>query len=364
MDTKLKKLLLVLAFLFGAGGTWAQNQPFPAASSPPYTFVVAPGYYTSFANAKAQCPAAGCIIDMTSSGNQALGTIDVGNNGPALTLLLGPYNYTATQIVLRTGTKVYGMGGLGGLATGTNITATSTTNPLIVANTNPSTDQPAQHVTMNGIQFFGAANGVNTADGMLFQTTSTTGLGGIWYSIFENIQFQKFGGVSIHFQGPSTYGQNGDNQWVTFINTTVFRTQGGGNALRIEGSNNFIKFINGELDGYAGNGAIDPTSTPNIFIGGGPGSANAGSPYMIMFEDVAIQGSAVGVQIDGGYSIKFLHCHHEEMYGVFHITQSQMARTSRLSAWISTVNHSTGTWQSIAVMDTSCNLIQALPQRT
>jgi hypothetical protein len=343
----------------------------------------------------------GGTIDMRGNSSAAAldlsNYIDVGNGGVPVTILLGPYTYTAQQIVCRTNTEIIGMAG-------TFIQSTNISGPLVVFSTN-SGDSPAFKVHLRRINFYGPGAGsngqpvydyvapkvtsfsINASDvasfvcdnnfvagqtvvlggfvtGTYFNnqtvTVSATGLSstgfqasfthgavsstsessafatpnvdcmyfdsisgttGCWYSLFEDLFFQGFGGNVIHFAtGDPT---SATSQWLTFLNCYVYRGAGGGNALRVEAANYFLTFINGELDGYNGNDSIAPDTNANIYIGGsdhaGMGSGQS-YPYIISFRDVAIQGAETLVQIDGGFRIKFDNCHFEQGYTAFSFT--------------------------------------------
>jgi hypothetical protein len=174
------------------------------------TIIVAPG--GTLEQAFSICPSSGCTIDMRGTNNAttlALGSFDSGNHAagslPAITILLGPYDYTMTQLVLRAGLTLKGMknGDAGG--SGTTIAATRASAPLIVG-PQSGTDNAAQHVTIEDIRFTGAAS--NTADGMLLDTAGigTGAGGGVWNSQFKNIVFDGFGGVPIHLRGGGCNG--------------------------------------------------------------------------------------------------------------------------------------------------------------
>ena len=95
----------------------------------------------------------------------------------------------------------------------------------------------------------------------------------------------------------------------------MFRTAGGNNALRLEGSNFEMDFSNCEFDGQAiGDGT-------NIYIGGLAGGIN-GYPLNIRFTGLVTQVAAVGVQIDGAAGISFYSSHHEKLWGVYSITNN------------------------------------------
>ena len=282
---------------------------------------------TVYANVQAAITAAtvggrGSIVDARGcslAGCLALGTLDVGNvtnPAPAVTVLLGPYQYTATQIILRRGFGLLGMknGDAGG--TGTTITATSASTPLIIG-PNHGTDQPAQHWLLENIRFVGA--NASTADGMFLDTIGigAGGLGGSWYSQVRNCVFDSFGGIGIHLRGSGAGGTAGFgvNQWISFYDVTVFRTNAGGSAVNIEGANYQIFFYGGEYDGYLGNAGIDASATPNVYVGcRNCGTLFGAQPYIVEFHGPTIQGAATLVQIDGAANVVFSHPHHEQGY--------------------------------------------------
>jgi hypothetical protein len=280
------------------------------------------------AQALAAAVAAGAgVVDArgdNSASALALGRLDPGNEAPAITLLLGPYAYTATQITLRAGFHIVGMGGGSGTATGTQITATSTTSPLFIG---PplTTDQPAQHVLISDIRLRGPSRGSNSADCFFIDASpNPRGLQGVWFSEFRNLLIGSFGGVSLHFRGANAAGKNGVNQNNYFYNVTAYRGKaGGGEALRMEGANYQFYFYNSFLDSYHGNTSIDTSSTSNIFLGGGPGSLTSGYPYIIEFYGLTTEGAANLIQIDGASQVVFYGMHAEQAYGVVKVTWDQ-----------------------------------------
>jgi hypothetical protein len=251
----------------------------------------------------------------------SLGTLDVGNHAagsiPAVTIYLGPYNYTATQIVMRAGFHVVGMnnGDTGG--SGTTIKATSATTPLIVGPLS-GTDVAAQHCGLENLRLTGATS--STADGIFFDTAGigTGGLGGVWYSQFKNLALDGFGGNVVHIRGGGATGtaSQGVNQWLSFYDVTAIRTLGGGSAVRIEGANFQTFFYGGEYDSTYGNSNIDTSATPNVYIGcSGCGSiGTTAEPYIIQFLGGTIQGASNLVQVDAAAQVTFQGMHHEQGY--------------------------------------------------
>jgi hypothetical protein len=277
--------------------------------------------YASLAAAFAACPSAGCIIDMRGNPNAlALGNFDPGNEGPPVTILLGPYTYTATTITMRTNLRIYGTGG-------TEIIEQSSSAPLFQG---PPlvTDQPALNVDIEGLLLVGygytscaGGAGLGTGDAIYVNANQNGALDGIWYSKFADLTICQFGGIDIHLRGASNTGYLGINQFVSFYDVTAIRSLAGGNAVRLEGSNYQISFLHCELDGNYLNSSIDTNATPNIFIGAGPGSGTTGYPYIINFSNgPTSEGAATIAQIDGAANVVFDSMHHEQAYGVYKIT--------------------------------------------
>ena len=125
----------------------------------------------------------------------------------------------------------------------------------------------------------------------------------MWYSTFNDIYIDGFAGTGLHVRGPSN-SFAALTQWVLFNNIIVFRTRGGGNALKLEGGLFELRFVNCEFDGQ---GIGDGT---NIYIGGSGGGVS-GYPWSIVFEGLVSQAAATAVQIDGALNITFRGSHHE-----------------------------------------------------
>ena len=267
--------------------------------------------YRTLAQALAGCPIEGCTIDMRGNSNPSalvLGTFDPGKR--AVTLLLGPYRYTATQITLRTNLQIigYGSGTVAG-GQGTIIASDDSRNrPLFVlpqANHNP-----AQFVVLRNFEILAAAQ--NTSQDCFFLDTSGFYDSGLRYSVFDQLQITGFRGVSLHLRGSSnTY--NGLNEWDQFNSLIIYRPSGGGNAVRIEGANGQIEFIGGQYDGQ-----IQGEGT-NIYVGTYLGGSVG--PLDITFHKVTTQLADVGVNVNGCRMCDFA-MHHEAINGVYLINHS------------------------------------------
>jgi hypothetical protein len=247
------------------------------------------------------CPSNGCVIYAVSpTVNLNLGTIDPGSK--VVTIYLGPYTYNVTQITLRGGLKIIGMGG-----TQTILQSVNGNNPVFVLPQVSYTRAP--NVLLSGFHMKGSAG--NTSEDGFFLDTSSTFSAGLWYSTFSDIYMDGFAGIALHVRGPSNnFGSL--TQWVTFNNIVVFRTPGGGNALRLEGGVFELRFVNCQFDGQ---GTGDGT---NIYLGG-IGAGVGGYPWSIVFEGLVSQQAATAVQIDGGQNITFHGSHHESLWGGYQI---------------------------------------------
>jgi hypothetical protein len=245
------------------------------------------------------CPAAGCVIYAYSPRtNLNLGTIDPGTK--AITIYLGPYNYTVTQITLQSDLEIIGMGS--GV---TSLYSTNGSMPVVVVPQHA--DGAAQHLRLSGFHLYGAAG--NTSQDGIFLDASGFYNAGVWYSEFDDLILTAFAGNSIHLKGTNA-GFDGMTQFTEFNRVIAFRPPGAGNALRIEGAAYELYFNDCQFDG-AGMG--DGT---NIFIGGRPGNAYA-FPLDINFRGLTSQAAATAVEIDGGWAISFYSSHHEYVQGVY-----------------------------------------------
>jgi hypothetical protein len=270
-------------------------------------------------DAIAACPANGCVIyALSPQTNLNLGTIDPGFK--AITIYLGPYTYNVTQITLRKGLKIIGMGASASATNtpptcttaapcnGTNLQSVNGNNPVFVI---PQTaNEPATNVLLTGFQVLGSS-GNTSEDGFLLDTSSFLNTG-LWYSTISDVQLKGFSGISIHVKGRSNDFAS-TSQWVLFDTVVAERPPGGGNGLRIEGAAFQLRFRNCQIDGQAlGDGT-------NIYMGGITGGTG-GYPISIVFEGLISQNAALGVQIDGGDNLTFYGSHHEVLQGAYQIT--------------------------------------------
>ena len=298
---ELRKVSLAFALIFSSGLLFAQTKE--ATGS-----LVSGHDYSNIQSAIAACPQSGCIIYANAPNmNRDLGVIDPENK--TLTLYLGPYKYNVKQIVLRKGMKIIGMGGSD---SGTVLQSVNGNDPVFVI---PHVGRvPSMNVHLEGFRLYGSQG--NTSEDGFFIDATHPDSGGLWYSTFTDIYMDRFSGSAFHFRGPSS-GRAGVNQFLTFVNDTVWRQKGAGPDLKIEGAEYQFFFDNCMLEGpVQGDGT-------NVFIGGGPGPGTTGYPYIINFRGLTSERANVAVQIDGGTNIKFDTSHHELLTGAYLITEGQ-----------------------------------------
>lgn len=299
------------------------------------------------------CPQQGCIIYAVSpQANRNLGSIDPG--AKAVSIYLGPYTFTVQQITLRNSLKIIGMGASGSPinnltctiampCNGTTLQSTHGNEPVFVL---PQiSNGPATHVLLSGFLLRGSEG--NTGEDGLFLDTSSVVNSGLWYSTIRDVSITGFAGIGLHIRGRNDNFSSA-TQWVLFENVDVFRTSGGGNALRLEGATFELRFVNCEFDGQA---AGDGT---NIYIGGlAPATGVRGYPLDIVFEGLVSQLAALAVQIDGGLHLSFYDAHHEWLWGAYEVSydtqQATMGLTIENCEFEGTVGNNHGDGYDLAV---------------
>lgn len=268
-----------------------------------------------FANIQAAInalPATGGVVDARSPNvNLTMGAIDVGSNSKPVTLLLGPFTYTFTQITIRQGFNILGAGIINTLLNNNGLNAT----PAFVI---PQVNNNA--ITVHWSDFTVNALVGNTSQKGLFADTSTLTNAGLELSNFANIIFAGFFGTAIHLKATldGVSGSVGDVQMSTFVNVTAHRPTGatgaGQNSLRIEGGCGQLDFYDCIFDGVT-----NDTGT-NVFVG----TTGIQAPYSIHFHNCTNQ-NGFAYLIDGGTSITFENDHFENIKGCYNI-----ANTSQL----------------------------------
>jgi hypothetical protein len=256
--------------------------------------------------------AKGCTIDMRGNSSPAaldIASFDSGPNSIPVTILLGPYTYSVTQISLRTDLHIFGSG-----AGHTFLQSNNTTTPMFVlGGTKPTGEFVIKDLRVN-------CHSGNTSQ-IGFDIVAQAA-GGLWYSNFENLYIggdgvHECGGGGIVLDGSVGGSPPGINQFLNFTNVKSFRSQGGGPALHIKGVGGQMQFNNSEFDGQT------PRDTlPNIVI---EDSAFSGfvAAYSISMYETTIQRGGVGIQLRGVTNFTCDNCHFEDLTGVINMAQGR-----------------------------------------
>jgi hypothetical protein len=286
-------------------------------------------HYTNIAAAlgDAKCNNAndGCTIDMR--GNNSVAALALGSFDPGahpVTLLLGPYTYTVTQIVVETNFHLVGagMGSTTGVIAPTILQATSASTDVFVLP--PQARQPVQHLLLEGFRLYAPA-GDTSNYGIRFVAAQQ---GGIWYSTFKNICVGicgpglagGFGGGTLIFDGSAGGSPPALNQFIDMHSVQGFRATTG-YALGLTGANGQFTFDQVEFDGTA-----QTDGGTDVFLGSTAGNTG---PYSITFNALTAQHSNVAVNVAGAQDITFINSHHETVNGAYLLEEGTGAVASR-----------------------------------
>ena len=242
--------------------------------------------------------------DLNDVGGTGSTTIDPGTK--SVTIVLGPYTYFISQIILRTNLWIIGSGSGQGLSstkppTLLQAVGNNTTPPIVLSQT---VGEGQEGILLKIFRLQGTVS--NSSQNGIFISAPATG--GLWYSRFEDLLIQGFAGIALDFEGPNG---GGINQFSSFVNVWAFRTNGGSYALQIKGFANSLEFPNCEFDG-------------SVVVAGGDGGTNINiadvsggtfPPYNIMFKLLTCQWAAVGIQFAGCYEVSFDQLHMEGVFG-------------------------------------------------
>lgn len=285
--------------------------------------------YTSLANAFAACSSA-CIIDMRgNSSATALGTFDPGTSFP-VTVMLGPYSYTLTQLTVRSGLNFIGMGHG---ATFITQSVAGTIPFVMVGSGQAYPNNVVYGLTLKGFTLNPA--GSSSTDAMNFTahaatsgSCSTCG-GGLEYSTFDDVTINiGFGGSPIKFVTLGDGSPVSLHQFNQFRNVVAYRIQNGPPTFYFTGQGGQFSFENCEFDG---NVVTRDTSANmyNVRIDDG-GLAGFVGPYTFHFKQTTIQGawgpSGAGIYLSGAEQIKCDVCHFENDNGVIKEVVSSSGR--------------------------------------
>ena len=248
----------------------------------------------SAAAADAACTV-GCTIDMR--GNSSVAALNLGSFDPAsktITVLLGPYTYSVTQIVIRGGLKIYGAANSPSSGAGTIIQSLSTSTPPFIL----SSAVPALGVDLGHFRVY-CGVGNTTQIGISIVPAAN---GGLWYSQMEDLLIggdgtHECGGEGILFNGDAGGSPEAINQFIHMSDIYAFRRSGGGPALKLFGLNAQFQFDHCQFDGPSAH----DSNKVNVVIDSGTQSILPANT--IVFHDTTFQhawgATGVAVQING-----------------------------------------------------------------
>jgi hypothetical protein len=268
------------------------------------------GCYSTLAAAFAKCPHQGCTLDMredSSPAALALGTFDPGPS--AVTILLGPYKYTLTQMTVRDSLHVLGV-----TSGATVVTASSPSKAMFILPLSggyPSI--VAQHVLLQGLNLQAAPGSV--ADGISMVAASG---GGLWYSQFNDLVLGSttpFGGYAILFDSNAGGSAPATDQFISMRDVIAFRGPDAPPALRVTGAySGQMTFDSCQFDGPT------PHDNGRVNIQIDDGGQTVWIPYSIVMTNVTSQHAGgpngVAIQLGGMEGFVCQGCHFEDDNGV------------------------------------------------
>ena len=266
-------------------------------------------------------PATGGIVDawgLTDSGGTGSVTIDPGTK--AVTLLLGPTTYNVSQIRLRSSFHIYGSGS-GGLSQQTILkSSASTTDMFVLGGTSP-----ASGVILDGFRAYGASGSSGATNQSFLGIVAQTNGGGLWSSTIRDLNVLGFCGSGgthgiIRLDGTAGGSPPAINQFNTFSHVESYRPVNCGPVVEMAGFNGQIRFSDSHLDSNSG-----VTTGTNVTIADTSASL---FPFNIYFDNVTIQGGAIGVNAAGCNMCSFNQMHHEAETGAYLVPASSGANAN------------------------------------
>lgn len=309
--------------------------------------------YTDIQTAINALPAGGGVVDARSPNvNLTMGAVDAGSNSKPVTLLLGPFTYTFTQITVRQGFNILGAGFLNTVLSNVGTNA----NPAFVI---PQVNNNAITIHWSDFQVLGLA-GNTSQDGIFFDASTLTNAG-VELSTFTNLQFTGFKGAGIHLKATQdgVSGSIGAIQGLSFFNVTSIRPTGATgatqNALRIEGGCGQIGFWDCWFTG-----ASNDTGT-NVFTG----TTGTQAPYSI-HHHITTNQNGFAYLFDGAIGCTTEKDHFENIKGCYNFanTASPIVGFRSESAYINSnvaVNAGNGYIVNIPNTAPSCDVLVDAP---
>ena len=234
------------------------------------------GLIQNVINAMASASLQGGVIDAQAKGVSlvAQGSIDPGNL--AIKILLGPWNYTFTNIKMRSGLQVIGAGQYGASQTGTLLQASSTASGSLFTGPMSSADGVVLGVHIENMTIVGPGGDTstptvyNSLDCFYSNVGAAAAACGMQECTWRNLNIGGFGMTNFHFVG-GTANEPPLHQYLGFYDIVTFTNQGYTSALTLTGANAAVSGVTtylGTITGGAANALIGITFTVTGFDAG------------------------------------------------------------------------------------------------
>jgi hypothetical protein len=256
-------------------------------------------------NAINALPGAGGVVDASALGVAAVAQGSIDPLTKAVKIVLGPYAYTVTNIMLRTGMVICGTS-----SKTSSLTLTSSATAMFSV-PQALTNGIADNVWLHDLSLFGYNSGSNTQICMDFDTSGAATGASTEYSVFERLNIQQFGGNTIVLKGnPNNFSNC--FQFLTFRDIDIFTPNNTADAFLISGGGGQTYFFNLYVEGpspYTGTGI-----GVNVVSGGGTAYS-----YNLNFYGCTFQGFNIAVAAAQTFDLTIDGGHFEQVQGILQI---------------------------------------------
>jgi hypothetical protein len=270
------------------------------------------------------CPGPSCVIDGRGLPSETSGgstNIDPGSS-KIVTILLPAGTTYVNQISLRNSLKIYGMGS-GGFTQQSILQSCSTcgTNDVFVLGGTTAMGG----VELRGFRIYGANGASGSSNQSAIAAIAQINGGGLWLSEIRDLNILGFCGSGgshgiIRLDGTAGGSPPAINQFDTFVHIEAYRPSGCGPVVEMQGFSGQIRFLDSHLDSQS----LVTTGT-NVLI---KDTSSSLFPFNIFFDNVTIQGGAVGVSAAGCNICTFNQMHHELEAGAYLVPAGSGANTN------------------------------------
>ncbi|MEL6813156.1 MAG: glycosyl hydrolase family 28-related protein, partial [Bacteroidota bacterium] len=217
-------------------------------------------------------------------------------------ILIPPGTFLVDSLIIRNGTNIKGH--YKGTTLRSYRSSKDSSGSLFKIDRNAVTNVAIENLNLNG-------NGHEKMCFLIEAVRDNEVHSGLWKSSFRNIEIRNFSSHGIFLKGGDSYSDYSPNQFISFENVRVKRNSvPGTNALRIEGQNAQLSFLNCTFDAQRIE-ADRPATSWNVYIEKRPeGSA---VPAIIKFDTCTIQNAVGAIDIYGAQNISVENCWFENI---------------------------------------------------